>query len=75
MIKKTIAIAALALIATSGLASARTIQSPRNNQTVRSETVAASSFYNALNQYGAAQNQVFNHPGDNDMDRYHTNKL
>ena len=87
MNKKTIAIAALALFATSGLASARTIHSPRREQTVQSETAAPSS-YNAMNRYdeGAqrtyveggeptqgAENQVFDHPGDNDMDRYHNN--
>ena len=69
MIRKPIAIAALALLATSGLASARTTHSSKTVQ-----PAAISSFDNALNQYGnGAQNQAFNHPGDNDMDRYGLN--
>jgi hypothetical protein len=73
MNKKTLAIAALALFATSGLASARTIHSPKA-ETVHSQTTAATSPYDAMNQSAVgAQNQEINrNPGDNDMDLYHT---
>jgi hypothetical protein len=90
MNKKTIAIAALALLATSGLASARPLHSTQRVQTDQqndqSYSATVSSPYNAMNRYDettgvyvqggeptqGAENQVFDHPGDNDMDRYHT---
>jgi hypothetical protein len=74
MNKKTIAIAALALFATSGLASARTVHAPKA-PVAQTETNAqySASTLNAENSIAATEASEFQaHPGDNDMDRYDT---
>ncbi len=71
MNKKTIAIAALALLATSGLASARTIHAPKA-PVAQTETYSASAL-DAQNSIAATDSSDYQaRPGDNDMDRYHT---
>jgi hypothetical protein len=82
MNKKTLAIAALALFATTGLASARTIHATPHIRTSQASPFDARAEYqgNAVRSWTAethrgagAENQIFDHPGDNDMDPYINN--
>jgi hypothetical protein len=78
MNKKTIAIAALALFATSGLASARTLHQPKNAAPVAQTETYSAAAYDARNSMddqdslATPPSEYQAHPGDNDMDRYHS---
>jgi hypothetical protein len=85
MNKKTILIAAFALLATSTLASARTVHSAAQNQAdpnaasqpmdPNEAAYLTSPFQAPYGNIGGLETvESYNHPGDNDMDPYQVNK-